>query len=111
MGILYLYILCIPDIRYQEGISSAMVWSYLTSHLDIRRLSEWMESRYPLSPEAGDTPVGWPYTLSLEVELLDRLEQCPTYLREQVLNVAARYDIYFHVYVQSKDFALMFKVK
>lgn len=69
-----------------ELLDSEVLWQYLTSHLDLDRIQQWLDSG------PGST---WPYSLPFSTHLLSHTSLMTTYYSERLLTLCAKYVLCF----------------
>lgn len=70
-------------------LTPGVIWAYLCDHLDVARLTEWINHQHPLKEE-GNPSIPWPYTSSITDDMLLVLERCPAHIKDDLLDLLAR---------------------
>lgn len=70
-----------------SSCDSTVLWTYLTSLHDKRRVSQWIES---LAVQNGD-PSSAPQWPALTADAVNDNTQCSAYMRDHILHMLARY--------------------
>ncbi|XP_064618908.1 spatacsin-like isoform X2 [Lineus longissimus] len=81
------------DISQCQTVSKETVWKYLATYNRQNELMNWVRAAFPLTDEASSDP-GWPYCLPVTMEMIDCLEECSEFVRENILDELARRGVF-----------------
>ena len=68
-----------------EFVDSKILWEYLTGHLDVKKIEQWLEVAFERT-----SPGSWPLNLPFKAELIDDMSSLTDYAKEKLLNSCAR---------------------
>uniref|UniRef100_A0A8C7T6C1 SPG11 vesicle trafficking associated, spatacsin n=1 Tax=Oncorhynchus mykiss TaxID=8022 RepID=A0A8C7T6C1_ONCMY len=80
----------LQDSAAVSSCDPGVLWSYLTSHHDQRRVTEWIES---LAAQNGD-PSSAPQWPALTAEVVNNNTRCSTHMRNHILYMLARRGVF-----------------